>query len=80
MAYYRIQLRDGSSHTLRAVRMRTDARSLYLEERTAGTWTEVFSNPITEVERVQRRFTENDGKWTWLNENLPAPVGGLRAW
>ncbi|WP_047868597.1 hypothetical protein [Nocardiopsis sp. RV163] len=80
MAYYRVQLRDGSDHTLQAVRMRTDARSLYLEERTAGAWTEVFSNPITEVERVQRRFTENDGTWTWLSERLPAPVGGVRAW
>ena len=80
MAYYRIQLRDGSSHTLQAVRMRTDARSLYLEERTAGAWTEVFTNPLDEVERVQRRFTENNGTWTWLNERLPSPVGGIRAW
>ncbi|MBR8743130.1 hypothetical protein [Nocardiopsis sp. MG754419] len=80
MAYYRIQLNDGSSHTLQAVRIRTDARSLYLEERAAGDWREVFSNPITEVERIQRRFTENDGTWTWLQERLPAPVGAARTW
>ncbi|SIO86608.1 hypothetical protein [Nocardiopsis sp. JB363] len=80
MAYYRVQLSDGSSHTLQAVRMRTDVRSLYLEEHAAGDWREVFSNPITGVERVQRRFTENDGSWTWLQEQLPAPVGGVRAW
>ncbi|WP_017587760.1 hypothetical protein [Nocardiopsis ganjiahuensis] len=80
MAYYRIQLHDGTSRTLQAVRMRTDASSLYLEERAAGDWREVFSNPIDDVERVQRRFTENDGTWTWLQERLPAPVGGVRAW
>ncbi|WP_026117541.1 hypothetical protein [Nocardiopsis alkaliphila] len=80
MAYYRIQLSDGTSHTLQAVRMRIDARSLYLEERTAGDWHEVFSNPISQIERIQRRFTENDGTWTWLQERLPAPVGGLRTW
>ena len=80
MAYYRIQLNNGSSHTLQAVRLRTDARSLYLEERAAGAWNEVFANPLTDVERVQRRFTENNGTWTWLNERLPAPVGGVRAW
>ncbi|WP_067607215.1 hypothetical protein [Nocardiopsis listeri] len=80
MAYYRIRLNDGTSHTLQAMRMRTDAGGFYLEEREAGDWREVFSNPITEVERVQRRFTENDGTWTWLQERLPAPVGGVRAW
>ncbi|MEU3018435.1 MULTISPECIES: hypothetical protein [unclassified Nocardiopsis] len=79
MAYYRIQLNDGSSHTLQAVRMRTDASSLYLEEHAAGDWRAVFSNPIGEVSGVQRRFTENDGTWTWLPERLPAPVG-VRAW
>jgi hypothetical protein len=46
----------------------------------AGDWREVFSNPIDDVERVQRRFTENDGTWTWLQERLPAPVGGVRTW
>jgi len=28
---------------------------------------------------AQRRFTENDGSWTWLREHLPAPTG-VRAW
>ncbi|MFV2195191.1 hypothetical protein [Nocardiopsis sp. LOL_012] len=80
MAYFRVQLRNGSSHTFQAVNMRADAHSLYLEERAAGTWRPVFTSPLTEVERVQRRFTENDGTWTWLNEQLPAPIGGVRAW
>ncbi|MBB6121857.1 hypothetical protein [Nocardiopsis algeriensis] len=80
MAYYRIQLSNGTSRTVQAVRMRTDARSLYLEERAAGNWREVLAEPLAEVQRVQRRFTENNGTWTWLNERLPAPVGGIRAW
>ncbi|WP_116244097.1 hypothetical protein [Nocardiopsis sp. FIRDI 009] len=80
MAYYRIHLNDGSSHTLQAVRMRTDAHCLYLEERAAGAWRQVFTNPLTEIDRVQRRFTENDGTWTWLNERMPAPIGGVRSW
>lgn len=79
MAHYRVQFKDGSSHTLQAMRVRTDAHSLYLEERAAGAWREVFSNPLEEVERIQRRFTENNGAWTWLQERLPAPVGDVRA-
>ena len=80
MAYYRIRLNDGTSHTIQAARMRTDARSLYLEEPVAGDWREVFSNPIIDIDAIQRRFTENDGSQTWLPEYLPAPVGGVRAW
>ena len=79
MAHYRVQFKDGSSQTLRAMRVRTDAHSLYLEERAAGDWREVFSNPLEEVERIQRRFTENNGAWTWHQERLPAPVGGTRS-
>lgn len=60
--------------------MRTAAHSLYLEERAADDWREVFSNPLDGVERIQRRFTENNGKWTWLEERLPGPVEGVRAW
>ena len=61
------------------MRVRTDAHSLYLEERAAGDWREVFSHPKDCIERIQRRFTENDGSWTWLRERLPAPMG-VRAW
>ncbi|WP_435107165.1 hypothetical protein [Nocardiopsis synnemataformans] len=79
MAHYRIHLRNGSRHTHQATRTRTDAHNLYLEERTAGSWSEVTAAPLDDVASLQRRFTENDGSWTWLNESLPAPVG-VRGW
>ncbi|WP_150236556.1 hypothetical protein [Nocardiopsis quinghaiensis] len=79
MAHYRILLRDGSRRTRQATRTRTDVHTLYLEERAAGSWREVAAVPLEDVEALHRRFTENDGSWTWLNEPLPVPVG-VRGW
>ncbi|KOX16490.1 hypothetical protein [Nocardiopsis sp. NRRL B-16309] len=79
MAHYRILLKDGSQRTRQATRTRTDAHTLYLEERAAGTWRETAAIPLADVDTLHRRFTEHDGSWTWLNEPLPAPVG-VRGW
>ncbi|GLU48755.1 hypothetical protein [Nocardiopsis ansamitocini] len=79
MALYRIRMNDGSLATHGAVRVRTDAANLYLEDQTAGAWRPVLDVRIDRVAGVQRRFTENDGSWSWLDETLPAP-GGIRAW
>ncbi|WP_017602393.1 hypothetical protein [Nocardiopsis lucentensis] len=79
MTHYRILLRDGSQRTREATRTRTDAHSLYLEERAAGAWREVMTVPLTDVSSLHRRFTENDGSWTWLKERLPGP-GGVHGW
>lgn len=78
MAYYRIRTSDGTTVTRQALRIRSDATTLYLEDRSTGPWRVVGSWRLNEVTSVQRRFTENNGTWTWVNESLPAPadVGG----
>ncbi|WP_046472508.1 hypothetical protein [Allosalinactinospora lopnorensis] len=74
MATYRIQTTDGAQRTQRAQLMRTDANTLHFDDRIGGAWHTVLTLPLTEVDHVQRRFTENDGKWVWLTEQLPAPA------
>ncbi|RNL87501.1 hypothetical protein [Halostreptopolyspora alba] len=71
MAHYRLRMTDGSVRTQQALRMRTDARTLYLEDRSGGTWQPVLERRLDEVELLQRRCTENNGSWTWITEPLP---------
>ncbi|GAA3731252.1 hypothetical protein HDA32_005656 [Spinactinospora alkalitolerans] len=75
MAFYRIRMTNGSTRTQQALRVRTDAHSLYLENRSAGAWRPVLDVRLDEVEQLQRRFTENNGSWVWISEALPAPAG-----
>ncbi|GAA4917205.1 hypothetical protein [Streptomonospora salina] len=79
MAYFRVRMTDGSVRTQKALRMRTDAHNLYLEDRTAGAWRPVLERSLHEVEQLQRRFTENNGNWVWGPEPLPAPSSGTEA-
>ncbi|WP_246062319.1 hypothetical protein [Haloactinospora alba] len=64
-------------HTVQALRARADTQTLYLESRSAGLWKSELDLPLDQVQRVQRRFTENDGRWTWLTEQISVPSGGV---
>ncbi|WP_017627608.1 hypothetical protein [Nocardiopsis chromatogenes] len=79
MATYRVRTTDGFERTQRAQLVRTDANTLYFEDRIAGTWRTVHEIPLDRVKSLQRRFTENDGRWAWLTEALPSPAED-RAW
>ncbi|CAM4052676.1 hypothetical protein GCM10009799_30120 [Nocardiopsis rhodophaea] len=79
MATYRVRMTDGTLRTEQALRVRTDAHNLYLEDRAAGAWRPVLDVRLDQVDQIQRRFTENDGRWVWLTETLPAPAG-VHAW
>ncbi|MEY9212158.1 hypothetical protein NI17_006970 [Thermobifida halotolerans] len=80
MATYRLRLRDGSTVTHRALRIRTDATTLYLEDRAAGAWRPVVDYRLDDVERLQRRFVENNGSWVWMEERLSVSRTGHRPW
>nr|WP_017616762.1 hypothetical protein [Nocardiopsis gilva] len=62
---------DGSLRTEQALRVRTDTDNLYLEQRSSGDWNPVFDSPLADIEQVQRRYTENNGRWVWVTESLP---------
>lgn len=77
MPTYRVQTHSGDVHTIQALRVRADTHTLYLESRAAGLWKSELNLPLDQVERVQRRFTENDGRWTWLTEQISVPSGDV---
>jgi hypothetical protein len=65
---FRVRTRDGKELTVQASRFRTDTLHAYLEIRNSGSWTSVARFPREEVERVQRRLDEPDGRCTWITE------------
>ncbi|WP_344106735.1 hypothetical protein [Nocardiopsis rhodophaea] len=69
---------DGSLHTEQALRVRTDNDNLYLEHRSSGDWSPVFGSPLADIEQVQRRYTEYNGRWVWVTESLPATQSEMK--
>ncbi|HEX4817335.1 MAG TPA: hypothetical protein VFV66_31725 [Nonomuraea sp.] len=63
-----MRTRDGNELTVQANRLRTDTLHAYLEVKKSGTWMSVARFAREEVDCVQRRLDEPDGRCTWITE------------
>ena len=68
MPHYRVKTTDGSLTTVQAHRVVMRDGETTFERRTKDSWRQQLSLSNHDIETVQRRVSEIDGRWTWVLE------------
>ena len=70
MPLYRVDLRDGDNHLVKALRVveRGDEYT-FQDPRGPGAWETSFRVPAQQVRAITRRVTEQNGSFRWVTES-----------